>query len=106
MTTAFVGALRHDQIAAPCVFDSPMNGPCFLAYVEQFLTPTLRQGDVVGMDNLTAHNVAGVREAIERAGATLHYLPAYSPDLNPIQQVFAKIKALLRRAAARCVKMP
>ena len=101
MTTTFVGALRCDQIAAPCVFDGPMNGPCFLAYVEHFLAPTLRRGDVVVMDNLPAHKVAGVREAIERAGATLRYLPAYSPDLNPIEQAFAKLKAALRKAAAR-----
>jgi transposase len=101
MTTTFVGALRCDQITAPCVFDGPMNGPCFLAYVEQFLAPTLRKGDVVVMDNLPSHKVAGVREAIERAGATLRYLPAYSPDFNPIEQAFAKLKALLRKAAAR-----
>jgi len=101
MTTTFVGALRHDQIAAPCVFDGPMNGPCFLAYVEQFLAPTLRQGDVVVMDNLPSHKVAGVREAIERAGASLRYLPPYSPDFNPIEQAFAKLKAALRKAAAR-----
>lgn len=117
MTTTFVGALRCDQITAPCVFDGPMNGPCFLAYVEQFLAPTLRKGDVV--DNLPSHKVAGVREAIERAGATLHYLPPplatppssawrgpspappCSPDFNPIEQAFAKLKAALRKAAAR-----
>ena len=101
MTTTFVGALRHDKIAAPCVFDGPMNGACFRAYVEHFLAPTLRKGDVVVMDNLPSHKVAGVREAIERAGATLRYLPPYSPDFNPIEQVFAKFKASLRRAAAR-----
>ncbi len=101
MTTTFVGALRCDQITAPCVFDGPMNGPCFLAYVEHFLAPTLRRGDVVVMDNLPSHKVAGVREAIERAGATLRYLPPYSPDFNPIEQAFAKLKALLRKAAAR-----
>jgi transposase len=101
MTTTFVGALRHDEIAAPCLFDGPMNGPCFRAYVENFLAPTLRQGDVVVMDNLPAHKVAGVREAIERAGASLRYLPAYSPDFNPIEQAFAKLKSALRKAAAR-----
>jgi len=101
MTTTFVGALRCDQITAPCVFDGPMNGASFLAYVEHFLAPTLRKGDVVVMDNLGSHKVAGVREAIERAGATLRYLPAYSPDFNPIEQAFAKLKALLRKAAAR-----
>ena len=101
MTTTFVAALRHDAITAPCVFDGPMDGASFLAYVEHFLAPTLRQGDVVVMDNLASHKVAGVKEAIERAGAKLRYLPAYSPDLNPIEQVFAKLKAALRKAAAR-----
>lgn len=101
MTTTFVAALRHNEIAAPCVFDGPMDGASFLTYVEHFLAPALRQGDVVVMDNLASHKVAGVKEAIERAGATLRYLPAYSPDLNPIEQVFAKLKAALRKAAAR-----
>jgi transposase len=101
MTTTFVGALRCDQITAPCVFDGPMNGACFLAYVEHFLAPTLRKGDVVVMDNLPSHKVAGVKEAIERAGANLRYLPPYSPDFNPIEQAFAKLKAALRKAAAR-----
>jgi transposase len=101
MTTTFVAALRHDEITAPCVFDGPMDGASFLTYVEHFLAPTLRQGDVVVMDNLASHKVAGVKEAIAQAGATLRYLPAYSPDLNPIEQVFAKFKAALRKAAAR-----
>jgi len=101
MTTTFVAALRHDAITAPCVFDGPMDGASFLTYVEHFLAPTLRQGDVVVMDNFASHKVAGVREAIERAGATVRYLPAYSPDLNPIEQAFAKLKAALRKAAAR-----
>jgi transposase len=101
MTTTFVAALRHDEIAAPCVFDGPMDGASFLAYVEHFLAPALRHGDVVVMDNLASHKVAGVKEAIERAGATLRYLPAYSPDLNPIEQAFAKLKAALRTGAAR-----
>jgi putative transposase len=101
MTTTFVAALRHDEITAPCVFDGPMDGASFLTYVEHFLAPTLRQGDVVVMDNLASHKVAGVKEAIAQAGATLRYLPAYSPDLNPIEQVFAKLKAALRKAAAR-----
>lgn len=78
-----------------------MNGASFLAYVEQFLAPTLRNGNVVVMDNLASHKVAGVREAIERAGATVRYLPAYSPDFNPIEQVFSKLKSALRKAAAR-----
>lgn len=101
MITTFVAALRHDEITAPCVFDGPMNGASFLTYVEHFLAPALRQGDIVVMDNLPAHKVAGVKEAIERAGATLCYLPAYSPDFNPIEQAFAKLKAALRKAAAR-----
>jgi transposase len=101
MTTTFIAALRHNEITAPCVFDGPMDGASFLTYVEHFLAPTLRPGDVVVMDNLASHKVAGVREAIERAGVTLRYLPAYSPDLNPIEQVFAKLKAALRKAAAR-----
>jgi transposase len=101
MTTTFVAALRHDEITAPCVFDGPMDGASFLIYVEHFLVPTLRRGDVVVMDNLASHKVAGVKETIEGAGATLRYLPAYSPDLNPIEQAFAKLKAALRKAAAR-----
>ena len=104
MTTTFVAALRHDEITAPCVFDGPMNGASFLTYVEQFLVPTLRNGDVVVMDNLASHKVAGVRQAIERAGATLRYLPAYSPDFNPIEQAFAKLKAALRKAGARTLE--
>jgi transposase len=93
--------LRNDEIIAPCVFDGPMTGASFLAYVEQCLVPTLRSGDLVVMDNLACHKVAGVREALERAGATPLYLPAYSPDLNPIEQAFSKLKAALRKAAAR-----
>ena len=103
-TTTFVGALRHDQITAPCVFDGPMNGETFRAWVEQFLAPTLREGDIVVMDNLSSHKVAGVKAAIEKAGARLRYLPPYSPDLNPIEQFFAKLKALLRKAAARTLE--
>ena len=101
MTTTFVAALRHGEITAPCVFDGPMDGASFLIYVEHFLAPTLRAGDIVVMDNLASHKVVGVKEAIERAGATLRYLPAYSPDLNPIEQAFAKLKSALRKAAAR-----
>lgn len=103
-TTTFVGALRHDQIAAPCVFDGPMNGETFRAWVEQFLAPTLREGDIVVMDNLSSHKVAGVKAAIEKVGASLRYLPPYSPDLNPIEQAFAKLKSLLRKAAARTLE--
>lgn len=100
-TTTFVAALRVDQVTAPCVFDGPIDGVSFRAYVEQCLVPTLRQGDIVVMDNLASHKVAGITEAIEAAGAELRYLPPYSPDLNPIEQFFAKLKALLRKAAAR-----
>jgi len=102
-TTTFVAALRAGEVTAPCVFDGPIDGESFRAYVEQFVVPTLRQDDIVVMDNLSSHKVAGVREAIEAAGAELRYLPAYSPDLNPIEQLFAKLKALLRKAAARTV---
>lgn len=100
-TTTFVAALRVDQITAPCVLDGPMDGESFRAYVEQCLVPTLRRSDIVVMDNLASHKVSGIRQAIEAAGAELRYLPAYSPDLNPIEQAFAKLKALLRKAAAR-----
>lgn len=102
-TTTFVGALRTDGFVAPLVLDGAINGRTFLAYVRQFLAPALRNGDVVIMDNLSSHKVAGVREAIEAAGATLLYLPPYSPDLNPIEMAFAKLKALLRTKAARTV---
>ena len=103
-TTTFVAALRVGEIAAPCVFDGPMDGPCFRAYVEQFVVPILRESDIVVMDNLPSHKVAGIREAIEAAGAELRYLPSYSPDFNPIEQFFAKLKALLRKAAARTIE--
>ena len=100
----FVGALRHDGIIAPWVIDGPINGESFRTYVEQVLVPELRPGDIVVMDNLPAHKPGGVRAAIERAGATLLYLPPYSPDLNPIEQMFAKLKAMLRKVAARSVE--
>src|SRR5918995_3336117 len=102
-TTTFLAALRHDGLSAPCVFDGAINGARFLAYIEQALAPSLRPGDIVVMDNLAAHKVKGVRAAIEAAGAELRYLPPYSPDLNPIEQAFAKLKALLRAAASRTV---
>ena len=102
-TTTFTAGLRRDGLIAPMVLDGPMNGVAFRAYVEQVLVPTLKPGDVVIMDNLPAHRVSGVREAIEAAGATRLFLPPYSPDFNPIEQAFAKLKALLRRAAARTV---
>ena len=88
-------------LIAPLVLDGPMTGEVFRAYVEQMLAPALSSGDVVVMDNLAAHKVAGVREAIQAAGASVLYLPPYSPDLNPIEQLFAKLKALLRKTAAR-----
>jgi transposase len=103
-TTTFVAGLRQDGLIAPLVLDGPMNGESFLAYVRQFLVPSLRRGDIVIMDNLSSHKIRGVREAIEAAGASLLYLPPYSPDFNPIEQTFAKLKALLRKAAARTVE--
>ncbi len=102
-TTTFVAGLRESGIVAPLVIDAPMNGIIFKAYVEQMLAPTLDPGDVVIMDNLPAHKVTGVRQAIEAAGAALLYLPPYSPDLNPIELAFSKLKALLRKAAERTV---
>jgi transposase len=103
-TTTFLAALRHDGLSAPCVFDGAINGARFLAYIEQALAPTLRPGDIVVLDNLKAHKVKGVRKAIEACGARLLYLPPYSPDLNPIELAFAKLKARLRSAAARSVE--
>lgn len=103
-TTTFVAALRHDALKAPMVTDGPINGALFLAWVREFLCPSLRPGDIVIADNLSSHKVAGVREAIESVGATICYLPPYSPDLNPIEKLFAKFKALLRRAQARTVE--
>jgi transposase len=102
--TTFVAALRSNALTAPGVIDGPMNGNAFLAYVEQVLAPTLKPGDIVVLDNLSAHKVRGVREAIEGVGARLLYLPPYSPDFNPIEQLFAKLKALLRKAAERSVE--
>jgi transposase len=100
-TTTFVAGLTAEGIIAPFVVDGPMNGKMFLAYVEQMLAPTLRPGDIVVLDNLPAHKVAGVKTAIRAAGASLMPLPPYSPDLNPIEQLFAKLKNLLRKAATR-----
>ena len=99
-TTTFVAALRRDRVTAPFVLEGAMNGESFRAYIEQILAPTLRRGEIVFMDNVPVHKVAGVREAIEARGAILIYLPAYSPDFNPIEQVFAKLKAVLRKIAA------
>jgi len=103
-TLTFLAALRRDRIEAPCVIDGPINGESFLAYVEQFLVPTLRPCDIVVIDNLGSHKGKAVRQAIRTAGAKLFFLPPYSPDLNPIEQVFAKLKALLRKAAERSVE--
>jgi transposase len=97
----FLAALRCDRIVAPCVIDGPINGASFRAYVEQFLAPTLSRGDVVIMDNLGSHKGQAVRRLIRAAGAKLFFLPRYSPDLNPIEQVFSKLKTLLRKADPR-----
>lgn len=102
-TSTLVAGLRCDGIVAPSVFDGPINGVAFLAWIEQVLVPVLRPGDTVIMDNLSSHKVAGVRTAIEAAGARLLYLPPYSPDMNPIEMIFAKIKSSIRRAGARTV---
>ena len=103
-TLTFLAALRADRIDAPCVIDGPINGQSFLAYVEQLLVPTLSPGDIVIIDNLGSHKGKAVRRAIRAAGAKLFFLPPYSPDLNPIEQVFAKLKTLLRKAAERTVE--
>ena len=100
-TTTFLAGLRRDGLTAPCVFDGPINGGLFLAWVEQFLVPTLRSGDIVVLDNLGSHKGGAVRRAIRAAGAHLLFLPPYSPDLNPIEMVFAKLKTLLRKADER-----
>ncbi|MGB6504939.1 MAG: IS630 family transposase [Xanthobacteraceae bacterium] len=103
-TLTFLAALRRDRIEAPCVIDGPINGESFLAYVEQLLIPALKPGDIVIIDNLGSHKGKAVRRAIRAAGAKLFFLPPYSPDLNPIEQVFAKLKTLLRKAAERTVE--
>jgi putative transposase len=100
-TMTFIAALRHDRIDAPWLLDAPVNGALFLTYIEQVLVPTLTPGEIVVMDNLSSHKGAAIRRAIRAAGARLFLLPKYSPDLNPIEQVFAKLKHLLRKAAAR-----
>jgi transposase len=100
-TMTFIAALRHDRIAAPWLLDRPLNGAAFRTYVEHVLAPTLKPGDLVIMDNLSSHKSAGVRQLIRQAGARVFLLPKYSHDLNPIEQVFAKLKHLLRKAAAR-----
>jgi transposase len=102
-TTTFLAALRHDRIDAPWLLDGPIDGACFQTYVERVLLPTLKPGDIVVMDNLGSHKGKAVRQLIRSAGARLIFLPKYSPDLNPIEQVFAKLKHLLRKACARTV---
>lgn len=102
-TMTFIAALRCDGLTAPCVFDGPINGLSFRAYVDQFLVPTLKPGDIVIMDNLNSHKSKMVRDAIKTAGARLWFLPPYSPDLNPIEQTFAKIKHWMRMAQKRTI---
>jgi len=102
-TTTFIAGLRVGEVSAPMLLDGAMDGDAFLVYVREFLCPTLHQGDIVIADNLSSHKVKGVREAIEARGAELRYLPPYSPDLNPIEKMFSKLKALLRKAAHRTV---
>jgi transposase len=103
LTLTFLAALRVDGITAPCVFNGPINGESFLLYVEQFLVPTLRPGDIVIMDNLGSHKADATRQAIAKTGAKLLFLPPYSPDLNPIEQTFSKIKNALRKAMGRSI---
>ena len=103
-TMTFLAALRHDRIDAPLVLDGPIDGDSFRTYVEAVLVPTLKPGEIVLMDNLGSHKGKAVRQAIRSAGAKLIFLPKYSPDLNPIEQVFAKLKHLLRKAAARTLE--
>jgi len=103
-TMTFLAALRHDRIDAPWVFDGPINGDSFKAYVTEVLVPALHPGDIVVLDNLGSHKSKAVRRAIRAAGARLFFLPPYSPDLNPIEQVFAKLKHLMRKASQRTVE--
>ena len=103
-TSTFIAGLRHDGLVAPMVLDGPMNAKAFHAYIEQVLAPTLKPGDIVVMDNLPAHKTPAVRAAIRAAGAQPFFLPPYSPDLNPIEMVFAKLKGLLRKAQERTVE--
>lgn len=103
-TMTFIAALRCDGITAPCVLDGPINGASFRAYIEQMLVPALKPGDIVVMDNLGSHKSGAVRKAIRSAGARIFFLPPYSPDLNPIEQVFAKLKTLLRKAEERTIE--
>jgi len=106
LTTTFLAAIRRDAMAAPCVFDGPIDGGSFRARATQFLAPTLEPGDIVIMDNLSSHKVDGIQQTIETAGAALRYLPPYSPDLNSIEKAFAKLKAFIRKAAGRTYDTP
>jgi len=101
-TNTFIAALRHDRIEAPMLFDGPMNGPTFLQYIEQVLGPTLKPGDIVICDNLSSHKNIAVRRALQAVGADIQYLPPYSPDMNPIEMAFAKIKAFLKAKPSEC----
>ena len=103
-TTTFVAALRRHELTAPMVVEGPMDGELFLAWIEQFLCPTLRPGDIVILDNLSSHKVDGVQQALALAGTTVLYLPPYSPELNPIEKLFSKLKTLLRKAARRATE--
>ena len=103
-TMTFLAALRHDRLTAPGVFDGPINGECFQAYVSQVLAPTLKPGDIVVMDNLGSHKSKEIRKALHKAGARLWFLPKYAPDLNPIEQVFAKLKHWMRVAQKRSLE--
>jgi transposase len=103
-TTTFLAALRHDGLTAPMVLDGAINGDAFLAYAEQVLLPTLQEGDIVVMDNLSSHKVSGVKEAIESVGAKVIYLPPYSPDFNPIENAFSKLKTLVRKSKIRKIE--
>ena len=103
-TSTFIAALRHNRVTAPFTIDGAINGEVFLTYIRRILAPTLRKGDIVAMDNLGSHKIPGVREAIEAMGATLVYIPPYSPDLNPIEMLFSKIKSILRKKALRTVE--
>jgi transposase len=103
-TTTFICGLHYDGVSAPFMLDGPMDGLYFLAYVEQILAPTLKKGQIVFLDNSSTHKVDGVEQAIEARGARAVFLPAYSPDLNPIEQLFAKLKAFLRKMKARTVE--
>jgi transposase len=103
-TSTFIAALRHNRVTAPFTIDGAINGEVFLTYIRRILAPTLRKGDIVAMDNLGSHKIPGIREAIEAVGATLIYIPPYSPDLNPIEMLFSKIKSILRKKALRTVE--